>query len=104
MCESRSDFFKNWTKSFNLTQDHIGNRKLFISPCSPLAQSKYFEHNCIFVNDISYQKLMFGQVWGRLSKSPKTDKWAQFYYLLCTKAMEIYVGCPESFETVTISQ
>ena len=27
----------------------------------PLAQSKYFEHNCIFVNDILYENVMFGQ-------------------------------------------
>ena len=41
----------------------MGNRKHFISLCSPppLAQSKYFDHNCIFVNDILYQNAMFGQ-------------------------------------------
>ena len=27
----------------------------------PLAQSKYFEHNCTFVNDTLYQNAMFGQ-------------------------------------------
>ena len=59
----------------------------------PLAQSKYFEHNCIFVKDILYQNVMFGQGGGGLSKSPKTDKLAQLYYLYCTKAMEIYGIC-----------
>ena len=48
----------------------------------PLAQSRYFEHNCIFVKDILYQNAMFWQGGGGgLSKSPKTDKWAQLYYL-----------------------
>ena len=30
-------------------------------PPPPLAQSKYFEYNCIFVIDILYQNAMFGQ-------------------------------------------
>ena len=34
-----------------------------------------------------------GKGGGGLSKSPKTDKWAQFYYLHCTKAMEIHCIC-----------
>ena len=59
----------------------------------PLAQSKYFEHNCIFVKGRLCQNVMFGQGGGRLSKSPKTDTWAQLYYLYCTKAMEIYCIC-----------
>ena len=50
----------------------------------PLAQSKYFEHNCIFVNEILYQNAMFGQEGGGgggLSNCPKTDKWGQLHYL-----------------------
>ena len=34
-----------------------------------------------------------GKGGGRLSKSPKTDKLAQLYYLYCTKAVEIYCIC-----------
>ena len=53
---------KNWTKSLNLILHHIGNRKPFIRPCPPpLAQPKYYEHNCNFVNDIIYPNAMFGQ-------------------------------------------
>ena len=96
MCESRSDFFKNWTKSFNLIWDHIGNtcRKLFISPCSPppLAQSKYLEHNCIFVNYILYQNVMFGQGGEGCQKARKPIN-GLIYYLQCTKAIEIYCIC-----------
>ena len=38
---------------------------------------------------------MFGQGGGggRLSKSPKTNKWAPVHYLQFTKAMEIYCTC-----------
>ena len=34
-----------------------------------------------------------GGVGGRLSKSPKTEKWAQVHYLYFTGAMEIYCIC-----------
>ena len=44
----------------------------FIRPCShpPLDLPKYFEHNCIFVNDILYQNAMFGQG-GKAVKKPQ---------------------------------
>ena len=50
--------------------------------CSPLAQSKYFENNCIIANDMIYLNDMFGQGWGGggLSKKPKTYKWAQLLH------------------------
>ena len=47
---------------------------------TPLAQPKYFEHKCIFVNGISYQNAMFGHS-GGLPKSPKTAKLSQLHYL-----------------------
>ena len=34
-----------------------------------------------------------GGMWMRLSKSSKTNKWAQLYYLQCIKAMGIYCIC-----------
>ena len=41
-----------------------------MSPPPSLAQTKYFEHNCIFVNDILYQNVMFGQG-GKAIKKPQ---------------------------------
>ena len=93
MCESRSDFFKNWTKSFNFIWDHIGNRKLFISPCSPPCPIKIFGTQLYFCKLHIISKCHVWARGGRLSKSPKTDKWAHLYYLQCTKAMEIYCIC-----------
>ena len=40
----------------------------------PLAQSKYFEHNCIFVKDILYQNVMFVQGGEGCQKAPKPMK------------------------------
>ena len=37
----------------------------------PLAQPKYFEHNCTFVNDILYPNAMFGQGGEGCQKAPK---------------------------------
>ena len=91
---------------FEFNIKHIGNRETFYKTMPPpppththLAQSKHFEHNCIFVNDILYQNVLFvvfcarGWGWMRLSKSSKTNKWAQLYYLQCIKAMGIYCIC-----------
>ena len=36
----------------------------------PIAQSKYFEYNCIFVIDMLYQNAMFGQG-GEAVKKPQ---------------------------------
>ena len=36
---------------------HIGNQDH--APPPHLDQSKHFEHNCIFVNDILYQNVLF---------------------------------------------
>ena len=45
---------------FEFNIKHIGNQETFykIMPPPHLAQSKHFEHNCIFVNDILYQNVL----------------------------------------------
>ena len=48
---------------FEFNIKHIGNQETFYKTMPPppphLAQSKHFEHNCFFVNDILYQNVLF---------------------------------------------
>ena len=46
---------------FEFNIKHIGNQETFYKTMPPphLAQPKHFEHNCIFVNYILYQNVLF---------------------------------------------